>query len=66
METKETDIEKIIEDRIKEVVTEIQSLAVNKEAYKKTIKEIDIRIAQLVGGLEELNKLKQSDEKQKD
>ena len=51
------DLNKAISTRIEELTTEIQEMATKKEQYQRALRELDVRITQMIGGLEELNKL---------
>lgn len=59
-------MQKIIAKRIEELSKEIEIAIDNKERYQKAIRDIDIRVTQLVGGLEELKKLRSQKDKKND
>lgn len=56
-------MEETIKNRIKELTVEVQEIVAQKEEYQRIIKEMDIRVAQLIGAISELNKLIEADEK---
>ena len=57
-ETKsEDDLKLAIQRRIEELTREIQDLVGKKQAYQRATKEVDTRLTQLMGAIEELTKL---------
>lgn len=56
------DLKQAIQKRIGELTKEIQGLVQKKQAYQQVMKELDTRLTQLMGAIEELSKLT-SDEK---
>ena len=54
---KEEDLKLVIQRRIEELTKEIQSLVGKKQAYQRATKEVDTRLTQLMGAIEELSKL---------
>lgn len=51
------DLRPAIQKRIEELTKEIQILAQKKQAYQQAMKELDTRMTQLMGAIEELNAL---------
>ncbi len=51
------DLKQTIQKRIEELTNEIQELIQKKQAYQMATKEVDTRLTQLMGAIEELNKL---------
>ncbi len=51
------DLRPVIQKRIDELTTEIQNLLQKKQAYREAMIEVDTRLTQLMGAVEELNNL---------
>ena len=51
------DLKSTIQNRVDELTKEIQKLINNKDAYSKAIREIDIKITQMVGAVNEMRSL---------
>ena len=54
---KEDDLKLAIQKRIEELTREIQGLVEKKQAYQRAMREVDTRLTQLMGAIEELTKL---------
>jgi chaperonin cofactor prefoldin len=59
---KNQDLILVIQRRIEELTAEIQELVQKKQAYQQATKELDIRLTQLMGAIEELTKITKSEE----
>ena len=51
------DLRLVIQKRIDELTAEIQTLLQKKQTHQEVMKEVDIRLTQLVGAIEELSNL---------